>query len=108
MHRVAALLLLLTAVACSGNGGSAGGDTARSDTASGEYLIALAPGSGPGEVLALYAEYGVTVVEELGRGRLLIRLRPDPGPAVVSRIAEGSAAVRYAQPNYRYQATPEE
>lgn len=70
------------------------------DKIPGEYIITLQPGADPGRIEAIYRDLGVSGVQDLGRGRYLIRLAKDPGTDAVLDTGYAAGAVEAAQPNY--------
>lgn len=68
----------------------------------GEYLVGLAAGSDPTEARKLFAAYGVAEWRHVRKDTYLVRLQNDPGPDALARLAEGTAAVRYVEPNRIY------
>jgi hypothetical protein len=68
----------------------------------GEYIVSLDEGGNEALVRKLYEAYQVKNLEDLGRGRFLIKLENDPGPEVIERKGMESAHIKSVQPNYLY------
>lgn len=71
----------------------------------GEYVVTVKPGEGADAVAEVYAAHGVSKLDDLGRGRFLVRLARDPGLEAARRAAAASGKVTAVERNfvYRYQ-----
>lgn len=83
--------------------GMAGNNTS-STRVPGEYIVTLQQEGGAALVQELYADYGVRAVEDLGRGRFLVKLKKDPGLDEVQRVGMVSGKVKAVQPNFVYRS----
>lgn len=70
--------------------------------AAGEYLVTVDPDGDAAAIRRAYAGLRFEIVEDLGRGRYLLRFIPDPGLEALERIGQGSETVRGVQPNAVY------
>ena len=96
---VAAAALLL----CGCTGVQNTGDQAPSqDVVPGEYIVSLKPTEDSETVRKVYGEYEIAFLNDLGRGRYLMRLSKDPGLESLKRKAAASGKIESIQPNFRY------
>lgn len=106
---VLSLLATCSVSGCSDNGQppvertTGKSDIYREERVPGEYIVTLSGDVSDTLIRELFEEYAVTTIENLGRGRFLIRLEYDPGPQVIERIGAESPSVEHIQPNYIYQ-----
>jgi len=77
-------------------------DSAQGDRVPGEYLVGLAIGTDPAVVRTMFSVYGIEEWRHIRKDTYLVRLRSDPGPEVMSRLAADAATVRYVEPNRIY------
>ena len=72
----------------------------------GQYLVTLAPGTGPKVLCGLYGRFGIRRIEALGAGRFLMVLGQDPGPPKIEALRAHDPRIRSIQPNFIYRAAP--
>ena len=72
----------------------------------GQYLVTLAPGTGPKVLSGLYGRFGIRRIEALGAGRFLMVLGQDPGPPKIEALRAHDPRIRSIQPNFIYRAAP--
>lgn len=77
-------------------------NSSQEDRVPGEYLVALAVGTDPAVARAMFSAYGVEEWRHIRKETYLVRLRSDPGPEEMARLARNDAAVRYIEPNRTY------
>ena len=51
-------------------------------------------------------DFGISEIESIGDRLYKVKLTNDPGPEKISRIAEKSDCIEYAEPNYIYRINP--
>ena len=76
------------------------------DRVEGEYLIKLKPDFGEGAIKKVMSDFNISKIENIGDRLYKIKLNNDPGPEKISRIAEKSDSIEYAEPNYIYRINP--
>lgn len=68
----------------------------------GEYIVTIRESGDEALIRELFEANFVIKIEDLGRGRFLIKLEQDPGPEVINRKGLESPFVKRVQPNYIY------
>ncbi len=71
----------------------------------GEYIVTVREGADVSAAQALFSEFDIREVRDLGGRRLLLKLGKDPGPETVQRKAAGSEKIQAVQPNFIYRGT---
>ncbi len=76
----------------------------------GEYIITVPEGSDVSIIKKLFSDYGLIKIKSIqkykGKQRYLIKLKQDPGPDEMKKIAEKTDTIIHIQPNYIYKIQP--
>ena len=70
----------------------------------GEYIVRGEASLERETLHALFGQYGIREIRDLGRSRFLIRLTDDPGLSVIRESASDEERIRSVEPNLRYHA----
>jgi hypothetical protein len=73
------------------------------DGVQGEYIVTVDEGAGEEIVRQAFVSFNLVTCEDLGKGRYLVKIHPDPGPETVVRKAVSLPGIKAVQPNYTYQ-----
>ena len=76
------------------------------DRVIGEYLIKLKPDFGEADIKKVMNDFEVYQIEIIADRLYKIKLKNDPGPEKISKIAKESVCIEYAEPNYIYRINP--
>ena len=106
---VLTLLAVTVGTSCSGNGKpplprtyTEQPSVSRENRVPGEYIVTIDESGDEARIRELFEAYFVIKIEDLRRGRFLIKLEQDPGPEVIKRKGLESPFVKRVQPNYIY------
>lgn len=106
VHFSLLLMLALAVGACAQTRAESGAhlpsSAAQENRVPGEYLVGLVAGSDQAAVRDMFTTYGVEEWRHVRKDTYLVRLRSDPGPEALARLAKASATVRYIEPNRIY------
>lgn len=107
-------MLSIANLSCSGvSEGTASSQTQAVDgkeqqRVAGEYIVTLRPRADEASVRALFSAFDLQEFSNIGGQRWLLKIRKDPGPAVIQSKAPESQVIEAIQPNfiYRQQSKP--
>ena len=71
----------------------------------GQYIVILKEGGSQATLVEVFKPYGIKSIRVLSKGRYIITLEQDPGPADISSTAATSEEIESVQPDYIYRAT---
>jgi hypothetical protein len=110
LARPLAIVPAVVLIACA-SGGSAG-SAASASTASPpreasnavprEYLVTVAPTTGPALIHDVLGGFGIERIRDLGRDVFLVVFRTDPGLEALEEARAGESRIVAVQPNYVY------
>lgn len=99
-------LLISMVMACAAASGSGHAQDSKNEArAEGEYIVELVGrDSARAQLEQAFGDHGLERIDALETNQplYLIRLTPDPGPAVVREWASEYGSIRRVEPNYRY------
>ena len=73
----------------------------------GQYIVTLKEGANSETLTSVFQQYGIKSIQDLSKGRYLIKLEQDPGQDTITKQAAASSKIEAVQPNYTYQAVPQ-